>query len=74
MIFILLVFCSKFLIFNLKQFMFNFSQLFNLNEILTASELQKNDITCQISTYFIMIIIQTFYSEAVNFIFNNIDN
>ena len=52
---VLLVFCSEFLAINFKQFMFNFFQSLSLDEILIASELQKDDIVCQISTYFIII-------------------
>ena len=70
----LLVLCSEFSATDLKQFMFNSSQLLSLNEILTASELQKDDIACQISTYFIMITVWILHSEAVNFIFNDADN
>src|SRR6266487_6540581 len=66
-IFTLLVFCSEFSTFNFKQFMFNFSQLLSLNEILIVLKLQKNNITCQILTYFIIIIVQTFYLKIVNF-------
>src|SRR5947207_12074565 len=70
----LLVLCSEFSATNLKQFMFNSSQLLSLNEILTAPELQRDDIAHQISTYFIMTAVQILHSEAVNFIFNDADN
>ena len=71
---VLLVLCSEFPATGLKQFMFNSSQLLSLNEILTASELQRDNIACQISTYFIVTAVQILHSEAVNFIFNDADN
>ena len=70
----LLVLCPEFSATGLKQFMFNSSQLLSLDEILTASELQRDNIACQISTYFITTAVQILHSEAVNFIFNDIDN
>ena len=70
----LLVLCSEFSATGLKQFMFNPSQLLSLDEILTASELQRDDIAHQISTYFITTTVQILHPEAVNFIFNDTDN
>ena len=74
MTFALLIFCFEFSATDLKQFMFNFFQLLSLSEILTTLRLQKDDIACQILTYFIMTAVQTLYSEAINFIFNDVDN
>ena len=70
----LLVLCSEFSATDLKQFMFNSSQSLSLNEILTALRLQRDDIACQISTYFITTAVQILHSEAVNYIFNDADN
>ena len=70
----LLVLCPEFPATDLKQSMFNSSQLLSLDEILTASGLQRDNIAHQISTYFIMTAVQILHSEAVNFIFNDTDN
>ncbi len=70
----LLVLCPEFPATGLKQSMFNPSQLLSLDEILTAPGLQRDDIACQISTYFIMTAVRTLHPEAVNLIFNNTDN
>ena len=70
----LLILCSNFSDTDLKQLMFNSSQLLSLDDILTAQELQRDSIAYQISTYFIVTAVCTLHSEAVKFIFNNADN